>query len=403
METDDPRVALGAKDVSTRAAAARDLARIGTADDLERLVRMALTEKSSAIRLYSAAAAADIASRGGEDLIALRPKIEEWLRPADPAANPSLLMLWSPFPERAIIKRLFRMVRDPRNAVRAGAIVALRRMALSARAFDVSLIEALAGESARKLTPDAALELAKLAGELGWAHSDDLLRKLATQSEQVREAVDAALERNRSRQDVATYAGFWTCTGLDVAEKGEPGDAGWLAIIDGSMQGPDGSLGQLTFDAEGRFQLGDEPARLLFAAPPGEFYERRAVIQTAQKSWWRQDGSALVDLLEDRADALAPQAFPAMAPALDAIEGAAGVRARLIALWGGRKLDEAKQVIDDLTAKKKPRNDLWFWKARIYAELDDPRTVRSSVETFLAKAKKNAPYRAQAEQLLASL
>ena len=63
METVDPREGLSAKDVTTRTASARELARIGTWDDVPRLVQMATSEKSSAVRLWTAAAAADIAHR----------------------------------------------------------------------------------------------------------------------------------------------------------------------------------------------------------------------------------------------------------------------------------------------------------------------------------------------------
>ena len=50
-ETEDPRAALGAKDVRTRAAAARDLARQGSWGDLEALVDVALGDKSTSVRL----------------------------------------------------------------------------------------------------------------------------------------------------------------------------------------------------------------------------------------------------------------------------------------------------------------------------------------------------------------
>ena len=50
-------------------------------------------------------------------------------------------MLWSAFPDRVLVTRLLRMLRDPRIEVRAGAAVALRRMVLSSIAlgFEVAI------------------------------------------------------------------------------------------------------------------------------------------------------------------------------------------------------------------------------------------------------------------------
>ena len=58
-ETEDPRQALSSKDVAIRAAATRDLARCGGWDDVVSLVQHAKEDKSSAVRLYAAASAAD--------------------------------------------------------------------------------------------------------------------------------------------------------------------------------------------------------------------------------------------------------------------------------------------------------------------------------------------------------
>ena len=62
-ETSDPYEALASKQVKDQAAGARDLARGGTWSDMELLVGKATTSKSAAVRLYAAAAAADIVHR----------------------------------------------------------------------------------------------------------------------------------------------------------------------------------------------------------------------------------------------------------------------------------------------------------------------------------------------------
>lgn len=405
METSDPRAAFAGGDVTTRSAAARDLALCGTLDDLATLIEHAQTDKSSAVRLYSAAAAADIVSRyrSGGLPAEVRTHIEEKVGRADPARNPSLLMLLSPFPERGVIARLARMLRDPRTEVRAGAAVALRRMALSSEALEMPLIEALVGDVLkRKLTPDATFEIVKLAGELGWTHLDDLIRGQSGQSEQLNQAVDECFERNRARKDVSTYSGYWVDQGLDVQQAGVPEPAGFLAIVDGVISGPTGRVGEVEPGVEGRVVIDGEPARLLWAAPPGLFHERVAVLQTASRAWWRQEGAALQTLLDGGAE-LPPAAFRAMVGDLEALEGAAGVRARLIASFGSGDLEEARAVIEQLTGRKKPRNDLWFWKAAIYAAAGEERVARTALATFLAKAKKKAPLRPRAEALAESL
>ncbi|TNE85427.1 MAG: hypothetical protein EP330_25420 [Deltaproteobacteria bacterium] len=403
METADPRAALADGDVTTRSAAARDLALTGTLEDLQVLVDRARSDKSSAVRLYAAAAAADIVSRyrrGGLPA-EIRESIEEWVGRADPATNPSLLMLLAPFPERGVVQRLLRMMRDPRNEVRAGAAVALRRLALAAEALELPVLEALAADTLkRKLTPDAVFELVRLAGEVGWTHIDDLMRKAATQSEQLREAVDEAFARNRKREDLASLDGYWVDHGLDVQEAGSPEPRGFLAVTAGEATT---DAGPQTLSLEdGRLSLGGAPARLLFAAPPGLFHERVAVIQTAERTYWRQQGAALVDLLDSGAE-LPAAAFASMAGDLEELEGAAGQRARLIASWGSGDLEAAKEAIDGLTDKKKPRTDLWYWKGRIYADLGDAKTAKASLDQFLDKAKKNHPLRAAGDKARAAL
>src|SRR5688500_13732973 len=126
-ESTDPREALKSADVAVRAAAARELAANGKFGDVELLVELAKSDKSPSVRLYAAAAAADIATRS-EPGPAQRMRLVELFRTFDPGHNPSLLMVLAAVPDLAGVERLGRLMRDPRSDVRSGAITALRRM-----------------------------------------------------------------------------------------------------------------------------------------------------------------------------------------------------------------------------------------------------------------------------------
>src|SRR3712207_6547865 len=126
-ETPDPREGLKSPDVAVRTAAARELAASGKFADVEVLVELAKTDKSPSVRLSAAAAAADIATRS-EPGPAQRKRLVELFRTFDPGHNPSLLMVLAAVPDAAGVERLGRLLRDPRQDVRNGAITALRRM-----------------------------------------------------------------------------------------------------------------------------------------------------------------------------------------------------------------------------------------------------------------------------------
>lgn len=397
MGVDDARTALRDGDVAARSAAARTLALSGDLDDLAELVARAQADKSSAVRLYAAAAAADVVSRSrGSALPAdLRTSIDAWVGRTDPALNPSLLMMWSVYPERSVLSRLLRMLRDPRSEVRAGAAVAIRRMVLAAQAMDFEIAEVLVAEALqRALAPDAVVEMVRLSGEVGWTHIDDVLRKVGGQSGAIREAVDEALDRNRLRASPTCMAGYWVDLGVDVQQAGEPSGAGYLAIHAGEAATEAGPV-TVTFD-DGRLAVDGAPARLLFASPPGPSTERVAVLQTSARTYWRQQGEALVELI-DSGVPLPGVAYASMTPDLADLEGPAGTRARVVASWGMGDLATAKAGIDDLTEKKKPRQDLWYWRARIYADLGDRDEALACVEQFLSKARASHPLRAVAE------
>ncbi len=397
-ETNDPRKALGAKDVRTRAAAARDLAREGTWEDLEVLVGMALGEKSSAVRLYTAGAAADIAARerrlaGPEGLSAVRrEQLHAWVRPMDPGANPSLLMLLTAAGDGAALDKLGRILRDPRNGVRMGALAALRRLALSAASQGLdALPERVEGWLAHpKAPPDVILDLVHLVGEAGWTRCRSALARSASAGRPHGAAVEQALERLSLREQPETWEGLWASRGLDVLEVSPEGPLGWVLVHQGRVW----SEGKRP-DLEG--------ARLVWAPVLGEAPEiRRLALQEGGHTWWRLEAMALVKQVDELVEALPHELAPlgALAGSLQEVEGVVSQRAQAILRWRGGDLAGAIELLESLTLRSKPRADLYWWLGR--ARLDDGQTEAglASLQTFLERAGKRARYRAEAQALV---
>ena len=271
METEDPRAALGAKDLPTQAAGARDLARMGTWDDLDQLLELATNHRRTGLRLIAAAAAADILHRtrtGAAGDAPSRSQIDsivDWVKRTDPGLNPSALMLLSAFPEKRIIDRLGRLLRDPRNDVRTGAAVAVRRMAVShtlleGRGHD-SLRGAVSGWITDRRTPaDALTALILLVGNLGWESHREALFSVQAASAPVQEAIDTARQRLDARKSFDGFSGLYISNGLDALELAEQERASsWLLLHDGAAVIDAGDAAPVSLD-EGQLGGGPFPA-----------------------------------------------------------------------------------------------------------------------------------------------
>src|SRR5262245_47136144 len=97
-ETGDPRAALESDDVAVRAAGVRDLGAQGVLDDALALVDLAIQDRSPSVRLYAAAAAAEIVMRSSLDPDDQR-QILDRLKAFDPGFNPALLMVLAATPD----------------------------------------------------------------------------------------------------------------------------------------------------------------------------------------------------------------------------------------------------------------------------------------------------------------
>lgn len=409
-ETDDPRAALGASDVTTRSAAARDLARAGTWDDMAELVRLAREDKSSAVRLYAAAAAADIAARhrGAGGQVALdaeqRKQIEQWIRALDPGHNPGLLMLLSATPGPFTLDRLGRMLRDPRNGVRAGAAMALRRLALSGGPADHAAIrDAAKGWLASgKLPPDALLELVRIAGEAGWTGLDAEIRAAAKAGRPHVAAAEQALARLAERAGPAGWEGFYVTDGLDVLEIAERSrDEGWIAIVDGTWYEPGGVARPMTFEG-GAVAVDGEPSRLVWAPKVGQHEDRFAAVQRGGRTWWRAAGKDLAAGVERWLEGFGADdtvVIGALRRWLEGSEGVVAQRARALLAYRAGDLEQADALFADLAAGKKPRPDVYYWHGRVLLGLGRKKDAAAALDQYLDKAGKKSEYRAEAEAL----
>lgn len=399
-ETEDPYAALGEKAVSRRAAATRDLARTGTVDDALALIGVATTDKSTSIRLVAASAAAEILMRhrgaAGQTRLTAEERAEVVRRvgAGDPAANPTLMLCYAAIPETAVIQRLTRALRDPRNGVRAGAVAAIRRMALSAAATEEAtglrewVGEALAN---RKLPADAAVELVRLVGDVGWPELSAAVKALAGGPGGLAEAVPVALERLAARADPASWAGVWVDEGLDVLQEGTTGDPAWR-VID-----PDTAASV----SDGRLALPDGSARRIWAPRPREEGVHPA-LQVAGRTWWRKEGAALVQLVETLDGRLAELTDLAgvVADGLRGLEGAAAMRARVILAVRTGAFADALEELAPAMSGKKPRNDLYFLHGLAAIGAGRASEGHASLRVYLERAKKKEPWRDEAERLL---
>jgi tetratricopeptide (TPR) repeat protein len=397
MPSTDPRADLEAKDIPTRTEAARQLAREGTVDDLPALLQRIADDKRASVRLYAAAAAADILARhrGAYDQRPLEPSVRRdvlaQLGRVDPQRAPGVLLCYAAFPEVAVLKRLARLVRDTDHSVRVGAAAAFRRMALSGAATHEGtgvrewVAEALAHP---KLPTDAAADLVRLIGEAGWPELAPVVSQRSGAAGQLGEAVAEALERLEARHDPEAWNGVWLDEGRDVLELADAIDGEWLAI-DGARP------------VEGRLELPTGVARRIWAprlAEEGAF----EALQMNGRTYWRLAGKRLVGFIEEQDARLADRADAAewLLAQLDETGGAAALRAAvLLAVRVGRH-EEALERLEKPLSGKRPRNDLHFLHGLALRGLGRNEQANASFGRYLEKAKAKEPWKDEAMRLL---
>lgn len=406
-ETEDPRVSLRDKDVSIRAAAARDLSRTGTVDDLPELLRLAKEDKSPSIRLCAAAAAADVSLRHARSLTdAQRRKLVTAVTTVDPGRNPSLLMSLAAVPTEDVVRRLGRLLRDPRYDVRAGAATALRRLAvcgLGARPAATEVVERgmRAWMTGGKYPPDALLEMVRIIGEAGLGGLAEDLQVMARHPG-LHEAAKQASARLAAATNSESWEGLWVSWGVDVLQPEPDAPVDWVAVDGASGVGPGGEQHELNTGVRPAFA--GETVRLLWASRPDD-EDLVPAFQRGGVAYWRLGGTTLVKACGDVLSALEqePRAASVAAEALGGVDGVSAKRLRARLLWRAGRHQEALPLLDELTEQAKPKGeDLWVL-AHVHEAAGASDQARTAIAEAIAAAPKKCTWRDDAEALAAML
>lgn len=393
METPDPRAALTDASVATRCAGARDLARWGTLDDLETLIDLAWSDRSMAVRLYAAAAAADLAQRFRRDMSdEARAGLVQHAFRGDPGHSPSMIMLAAYAPLSRVLPRLHRVLRDPRSDVRLAAVAAMRRAAMGSGPARHGVGEALAEWLQEGRIPaDAKVEIARLAGEIGYEHLRSAVRELQGGSEAAAEIAAQALARLDARRSPGTWEGLWWSDGREIYENRDADAPIQVAVCDGERWFGASGTRERTSDAEGRIALDGAAASLVFATPLGA-HEACPAVQVDGLVWWQVSEEGFSSFLDAHHEALRalPQAGRDRIVARgEALGGAAAERVRAAAAWIAGALEDCLEAADAQLARKRARGDAWFWRARALRERGDLESAAEALDTFLDKAKRD--------------
>ena len=405
METTDPLTSLGSNRISERAAAGRDLSKVGTLDLVPRLVEQAQSDPSPAVRLTLASAAADILSRHrvGPAAASLsaeqRRELAARIRGVDPGINAGLFSMLAALGTPESFQQIAVGLRDPRGGVRVGAAVGLMRLCMSVAACGDAELErnVVALLEDRRLKPDALAEVARVCGAVGYRSARDVLSELVLSGVHA-DAVATA-------QDVlaaagAPLAGAWLSDGRDAGEVNPSPTLPtvlWLISDRGAVEaGPEGWIAQTV-----------EPAtvRRMFIRRAGET-DPAPALQLAGRTFTRAREADFLDALDRaaRADQLDGDALPAedtasvedqlaaAALVVELNEGGPALRARGLLLARAGLREEALEALEAATQAKRAPADTWFLLGELYHALGRAPEARQAWEGYLKREKrKRAP------------
>jgi hypothetical protein len=288
---------LDAEDVPTRVAAVRELGLHGKPDIIPRLVELARTDGSPAIRLATAAAAADILSRyrvgprAKELSLEERRKLLALFNGIDPGVNSGLFSMLASLGLPEAVGRISIGLRDPRGGVRVGAAVGLLRLACSVQAHGDEELEQriVALLQDKRLKPDALAEVAEVCAAVGYTSAIPVLDELATTGGQA-DVVGTSLERLQAFQANPPIGGYSS----DGRDAGEVDDSPALGTAKLAL-GPSLSLllekGKRTWG-----EALDQPdLRRLYIRPIGAG-EPVEAVQWRGRTWYRVSQAELEEI-----------------------------------------------------------------------------------------------------------
>ncbi len=406
METQDPIASLSSNKLSERAAAGRDLAKVGKPDLIERLVEMAQRDASPAVRLTMASAAADILSRhrvgprASQVSAGTRRDLLAVIRAVDPGVNAGLFSMLACLGEPECFQHIAVGLRDPRGNVRVGAAVGLMRLCMSIQTFGDAALErdVVALLRDRRLKPDALAEVARVCGAVGYRTARPALAELVLSGVHG-DAVSTALDVLSA--GAAPLSGAWVSDGLDAGE----------------VNPERGPVLLWAFSDQGVVEAGPTGWRLVEDASPGavrRMFIRRVgeaeagpALQTSGRTFYPANEADLLEAIDlaVQADTLSGDALPAedMASVEDRVaaaalcpglnEGGPALRARGLLLARAGRRTEAAEALEQSTNNKRAPADTWFLLGELLLALGRAEDARSCWETFLKKEKrKKAPH-----------
>jgi hypothetical protein len=396
LETEDPIAALGDKSIAVRAAACRDLTKMGTVEHLPRLAQAAGQDKSPAVRLGTVAAASDILSRRRLDAPdealteAERTAILDLFKRVDPANNPGVFSVFGTLDLASGLNRVGIGLRDPRQEVRKGAGVGLMRLCISrARLGDAELEAAVVGMlTDRRMRPDAIAEIALVCMAAGYTSAVSVLERVDPGGVH-QDIVDTAIDRLVEARE--RPVGLWLSDGRDAGEMREvPVLPATLLVV------TEAAAFLRTF--EGGWETVELPAertRRMFYRRAGT-QEPAAAVQTLGHTFHSLSETELLDVV-DRLFPAESADWPGSASrsAASAAVAAAVVgdspeadRARALALADAGDFAGAAAELDEGLGKKKAPRDLRFLLGLARHAVGDAAGARAAWEECVAKSRR---------------
>lgn len=389
-ETQDPLVALEAKELATRAAGARDLAAAGSPAAIPRLLLAATKDPSPGVRLAAAGAAADILSRHR-----FSPRYEaipvetrrEWLRViagVDPVVNTGLFAVTGTLAIPEAFARVIIGLRDPRQDVRAGACVGLWRAVASAAVNGDHGVEAqvVATLADARIRIETRVEIARICADVGYTSAAEPARALPGQC--VRHTHTLAEEIAARLEAPPSPVGVWVDLGLDVGEVDAKADGDDVCVILG--------IGDAVYAyADGRVVREVPPSALrVLQARQRDKDNVGPVVQQGSRSWW----PAAPDDVCTFGDRLLAAGRPDLVTLCEDALGtsAAGLRVRGVALLARGDTEGARLALQTAVAGKRVPADTWWWLAEALHRLGLDAEAQPHLERYLAKAGKRAPH-----------
>lgn len=395
-EAADTVLALSAKDIPTRAAAARELGANGGVAHVERLLSLAIGDPSQGVRLSSATAAADILSRHRlpprrDDITA--EQRDAWLRTVsgvDPGLNTALFQVVAALDTPAAVQRVLTGLRDPRHDARAGACVGLWRLLQCGLRNGDTELEARVVKVLEdsKLRIETRVEIARICSCVGYSSARAAAEGMAGEAiRHTKEVVDQVVARFVAPPPVV---GLWVDDGTDADEaaaKRKP-----VALI--AILGTNEAIRVAGTSVERTANLGT--MRTLSTRRDGDPI---LAVQVGTRTFWAADGDDLCAF----ADALISAGHCDWLDAADGVVGttSAGLRVRGVRYLSEGKLTAAIEALEAAIAGKKVPADTWWHYADALARAGRAAEARPHLEKFLSKAAKRAPFVEEAKQRLA--